>query len=141
VHFDRYYYQYRDKAKLSDVSSLIHRQLEPLFGAIISKPQFNWQSGIWTQEFEEQTREIYLSFPYRTNLGWIIRSFEKHLPQDAYLESLKNSNLQFRNIGFDTDERNAYPSITIYFTMPLTEHFPGSDAELVSMTCDFFGYD
>lgn len=136
--YDKLYYAYKNDVHVKTVRHLIHKNLELFFDSIINQEEFKNQFGIWFQEMDNIVHEVYLTFPSRPKLNWVLKSLEKHLSKEVYHQASMYGDLNFKNIGFDSKMQKGNAAITIYFTIPVASKFPLNYAELMQDTISFF---
>ncbi len=135
--FDRYFYRFGLNNKVEQNSSFIHPDLKEFYHALKNGKEYNRLFGNWVQENKDSVREIYLSFPSKPTLKWILDSFQPILKDEVYAHLAPFKDLHIKNIGFDSVmERN--PKVTFYFSISLSDYFPVDHTELVRLTSGSF---
>lgn len=135
VDFETCFYRFALNGKLKHNSFFIHTDLKEFYHALKNGKGYNRLFGNWIQENENGVREIYLSFPSRPTLTWILESFRPLLKDKIYSYLMQYKDLRIKNIGFDSiAEIN--PKVTLYFSVSLSDYFPAEHSELIKLTYD-----
>ncbi|WP_288243585.1 hypothetical protein [uncultured Chryseobacterium sp.] len=133
MNFDRCFYRFGLNDIVEQNSKFIHPDLKEFYEALKKGKEYNRLFGNWIQEDEECVREIYLSFPSKPTLKWILDSFYPLLTDEVYFQLVQYEDLPIKNIGFDTfKEKN--PKVTLYFSVSPADYFPADHTELVRLT-------
>ncbi len=132
--YDQCYYHYQNTGKIAANTTRIHKTLQPFLKAITTGEEFYKFYGIWTQEFEGQKKEVYLSFPSRPQFKWVLQAIQPLVCKTVYEQLKTFAQLPFKNIGFDTVAHQENPVMTIYFTYILDKTFPANYKEMQQLS-------
>ncbi len=130
-------YTYQSNWQPEQVQMLIHSELHKYYTSFTKSTLFKRCKGIWLQQIENQIHEVYLAFPERPQLKFVLAGIKNAISSDSYNVLTSLTKLRCKNIGFDS-LYSKFPAITIYFTIPLKDKFPNTYEELLQMTHDFF---
>lgn len=131
--FDRCFYRFGLNDTVKQNMSFIHPELTEFYSVLKNGTGYNRLFGNWIQENEGSIREIYLSFPSKPKLKWMLDSLQPILKDEVYNQLLQFKDLPIKNIGFDSVvEKN--PKVTLYFSVLLSDYFPTNQTQLVQLT-------
>ncbi|WP_109302496.1 hypothetical protein [Aquimarina sp. AU474] len=137
--YDELRYIFKNDLEINDSNGYVHQELKDYYTSISQKDRSNICSGIWFQEMNDRISELYLAFPERPKLKWIIKELKSYMSNKTYKNVWAYSDLRCKNIGFDSHIA-ANLAITIYFSIPVGDMFPDNYIELMDTTHDFFCY-
>lgn len=136
-HYDSVRYMYCKGAVSEDIRAVIHPSFQPLLERISKSPAYAKQYGTWLQEYNGVVSEIYVTFPERMRLNWLIDVLRDDVSPMVADSLLNLRDLKFKNMGFESYAKEN-PEFTIYFTLPIRETFPEDYDDTVAMTREFF---
>ncbi|MCY1663859.1 hypothetical protein [Chryseobacterium sp. SL1] len=134
--FDRCFYRFGLNDTIKQNMSFIHPELKEFYNVLKNGKGYNRLFGNWIQENEGRIREIYLSFPSRPTLKWVLDSFQPILKDEVYYQLTQFKDLPIKNIGFDSVVEKK-PKVTLYFSILLSNYFPLNHTQLVQLTHDY----
>lgn len=134
--FDTCFYRFGLNDTIKQNMNFIHPELTEFYNVLKNGKAYNRLFGNWIQESQGNIREIYLSFPSKPKLKWILGSLQSILKDEVYKQLLLFEDLPIKNIGFDsTVEKN--PKVTLYFSILLSDYFPTNHTQLVQLTHEY----
>ncbi|QKX06664.1 hypothetical protein HN014_17665 [Aquimarina sp. TRL1] len=136
--FQQQRYMYSNRLPVTAVRDHIHPDLHSIFDSLLLQDGFKDQLGIWCQKKGDITHEVYLTFPSRPKIDWVIAGISPLLTASGVQQLQSYKGLRFKNIGFDAVTETRAPAVTMYFTIPVSDYFPTDYKDLMKRTFLFF---